>query len=184
MVVYGMRSLTQRGQAYELLARAAAEYWGLEPLPEIKRTKAGKPYFPEVEGRTFNLSHSGELALCALDQKAVGVDIQVVKQWRPRLPCRVCSEQELAWLGSGDGFWPRFTLLWTLKESRVKCTGEGLRERISEIRVPLPTGNPGPCFLDGLWFCTYEGQGWKGAACGYTPPPKEISWLDWTQFNS
>lgn len=177
MILYGADGLTGRQQAYELLRLAAAEQWGSQTLPPIRRGGHGKPCFAGLERRQFNLSHSGPLALCVLDGAPVGVDIQVVKAWRPSLPARVCSEAELAWLGQGEEFWPRFTLLWALKESRVKYSGEGLTRRIAGIRVPLPERLDAPCRLEGLWFRAYEGDGWRGAVCGRTPPPDEIRWV-------
>ena len=98
MVIYHARGLTARSQARDLLALAAAEHWGLSPLPQIARREGGKPYFPNHDGRHFNLSHSGDRALCALDGAPVGVDIQLVKEWRPSLPRRVCAPAELDWL--------------------------------------------------------------------------------------
>ena len=172
MVIYGARGLTARSQARELLALAVQEAWGLSPLPEIARREGGKPFFPKYEGLHFNLSHSGGLALCALDTAPVGADIQVVKQWRPSLPKRVCSGDELEWLEGQPELWPAFTLLWALKESRAKQSGRGLTLPIRDIRVPLP--GPGPVELDGLWFCTYTGPGWAAAACGRGKPPEKI----------
>ena len=88
MVVYGARGLTARGQARELLALAAEREWGASPLPELARRPGGKPFFPSREDLCFNLSHSGDLALCALDRAPVGADIQMVRTWRPGLPRR------------------------------------------------------------------------------------------------
>ena len=85
-MVYGADGLTRRAQARDLLALAAAEHWGLSPLPELHRAAHGKPCFPREMGRHFNLSHSGPLALCVLDDAPAGADIQVVKRWRPTLP--------------------------------------------------------------------------------------------------
>lgn len=45
---------------------------GLTRMPELDRRPGGKPYFPHEEGLEFNLSHSGHLALCALDNAPVG----------------------------------------------------------------------------------------------------------------
>lgn len=177
MILYGADGLTQRRQAYELLRLAAAEQWGYSSLPPILRDGHGKPHFAGQEPHHFNLSHSGGLALCVLDDAPVGVDIQIVKAWRPSLPARACSQEELAWLGQGEDFWPRFTLLWALKESRVKCSGEGLTRRIAGIRVPLPEHPDGPYALENLWFQAYQGDGWRGAVCGRTPPPAEIRWM-------
>ena len=174
MVIYGANGLTGRNQARQLLAIAAQEVWGLSSLPELVRTPKGKPFFSGREDLQFNLSHSGNLALCALDDSPIGVDIQVVKEWRPALPRRVCSPSELAWLERQAQLWPAFTLLWSLKESRSKESGQGLTVSIREIRIPLPAG--APVLLDGLWFQTYPAPGWAAAVCGHNPPPAEIIW--------
>ena len=184
MVVYGAREVTRREQAYDLLAAAAHIRWGWEHLPEIRRSQQGKPYFPAQPRRHFNLSHSGSLALCALDDRPVGVDIQVVKVWRERLPQRVCSEKELAWLEEQGAGWEAFTLLWALKESLAKYTGAGLREKISAISVPLPRRGESLYLWEGLWFRSYRGEGWRGAACGLTRPQAEICWLERPWENS
>ena len=98
MILYGAEGLTARDQAHRLLALAAAEHWGLSPLPALDRAEHGKPFFPGLPERQFNLSHSGPLALCALDRRPVGVDIQTVGPHRPRILQRVCSREERAWL--------------------------------------------------------------------------------------
>ena len=172
MVIYCADGLSSRAQARELLALAAKEYWGLSPLPEIARQEGGKPFFPGRKDLHFNLSHSGALALCALDGAPVGVDIQIVKGWRPSLPRRVCSGSELAWLEGQAEFWPAFTRLWALKEARAKESGLGLTASIRDIRVPLP--GEGPVLLDGLWFRSWSGPGWAAAVCGGSEPPEKF----------
>lgn len=170
MVLYSAKGLADRAQARDLLALAAKEVWGLSPLPEIALREGGKPFFPGYPGLHFNLSHSGDLALCALDGAPVGVDIQLVRQWRPSLPRRVCSPEELAWLEGQPEFWPAFTLLWTLKEARVKESGKGLTSPIRDIRVPLP--EKGPVLFDGLRFRSWSRSGWAAAVCGHSEPPE------------
>ena len=177
MQLYGTSVLNHRSQAYQLLERSAAEHWGITPLSPVTRDQRGKPFFSTLPDHHFNLSHSGRLALCALDHSPVGVDIQIVKQWRPSLPTHTCSPEELNWLEGGKDFWRRFTLLWTLKECRVKQSGTGLTHPISKIRVPLPTENTDLYSLDDLWFRIYSGHGWQAAVCGLSPPPQEIRWI-------
>lgn len=176
MVLYGADGLEQRAQAYDLLAMAAEEHWGLSPLPPVVRDSLGKPAFSPAQGREFNLSHSGSLALCALDSAPVGVDIQLVKSWRPTLPGRVCSQEELDWLQGQPDFWRGFTTLWVMKESRVKQSGQGLRGSIAAISVPIP--RPGELFYahQGLWFQLFAGPDWMAAVCGTTPAPVNICW--------
>jgi len=176
VVLYGAKNLERREQAYDLLALAARETWNWQELPDIVRLEGGKPCFGGEETRQFNLSHSGSFALCALDEKAVGVDIQIVKSWRPGLPQRVCSEWELAWLEERGGSWDAFALLWALKESKIKQSGRGLRDSVRGISVPLPEKEASLYELDGLWFRTYTGDGWAAAACGVNPPPEELLW--------
>lgn len=178
MVVYGAAGPDSRGLARELLALAAAERWGLSPLPELARSPRGKPCFPNRPDLQFNWSHSGPLVLCALGESPVGADIQMVKAWRPGLPARVCAPAELDWLAEQPDRWAAFTALWTLKESRVKCTGQGLTVPIRSIAVPLPGGGDAPLFRDGLWFRLYAGPDWRAAVCADSPPPPSILWRD------
>lgn len=172
LMIYSARGLTSRAQARELLARAVRETWGLSPLPELARREGGKPFFPGREDLCFNLSHSGGLALCALDSAPVGVDIQIVKQLRPSLPRRVCSPSELDWLELQPELWPAFIRLWALKEARAKESGKGLTGDLREIRVPLPEKEP--VLFDGLWFRSWTGPGWAAAVCGGREPPENF----------
>ena len=172
MFLCSASGLTARAQARDLLALAVNEVWGLSPLPEIARRPGGKPFFSEREDLHFNLSHSGDLALCALDGAPVGADIQIIKEWRPSLPRRVCSAEELAWLEEQPDLWSAFTLLWTLKEARSKESGLGLTTSIRDIRIPLPGADASE--MDGLWFRTWTGPGWAAAVCGHTRPPEKM----------
>lgn len=181
MVLYGAACANARHRAYHLLALAAQREWGLSELPPIARREGGKPYFPSHPQLEFNLSHSGDLVLCALDHAPVGVDIQVIKAMRPGLPARVCSPRELLWLGQGADLWPRFAQLWALKEAYVKYTGAGLTRSISGIQVPLPAPSEDRGTLEGVHFRIYEGQGWRGACCGRHMPPGEIRWISLSQ---
>lgn len=176
MVLYGTQCPQARGQAYHLLALAAQEVWGLSQLPPLTRRPGGKPYFPQHPELEFNLSHSGQLILCALDSAPVGVDIQQICTMRPGLPARVCSPQQLAWLEEGE-LWPRFAQIWALKEALVKYTGTGLTRSIPGIQVPLLPKGETLSQQDGLWFRVYQGDGWMGAACGTVPPPESIRWV-------
>jgi len=176
MEVYATQQLQRREQAYDLLALAVRESWGWDALPRLARPPKGKPYFSDCPGRHFNLSHSGSLALCALDDAPVGADIQIVKRWRPGLPGRTCSERELAWLEEQGGGWEAFALLWAMKEARVKWDGSGLTRPIREISVPLPERDEHLLQWDGLWFRTWTGPDWAAAVCGLKPPPEDVRW--------
>lgn len=95
----------------------------------------GKPDFREIRDSSgvpwhFNLSHSGELVVCAASDVEVGVDIQ---QMRPlknlRVAERFFSEKELEVISqAGDSGRQEeaFYRLWVRKEAYGKLTGEGI----------------------------------------------------------
>ena len=163
------------GEAYGLLAELLAAEYGLPGLPELERQAGGKPFFPHRPGLHFNLSHSGDLALCGVGAAHLGVDIEVIRPRRAGLARYICSPEEYAWYEELGGDWESLYTIWTLKEARVKCTGEGLRQRPETIAVPrLGPGQTGE--LEGLIFRSYAGNGWRGAVCCVPPeePPERI----------
>lgn len=176
MVVYAARALTRREQVYDLLALAVREQHGLSPLPPVSRGERGKPYLPDHPALHFNLSHSGGLALCALDGAPVGADIQTVAPRRPAMVERCCAPEERAWLAERGDSWEDFALLWALKEAMVKRSGRGLTLPVSAIRPPLPRGDETLLEQGGLFFRLYRGENWRGAVCGRVPPPGELLW--------
>lgn len=100
--------------------------------------KHGKPEHALVH---FNLSHSGEYAVCAMAKKEVGCDIQKITAAREKIMRRFFSpeEERYVWQGKEPGEKEpdtkaeRFTRIWTRKESYVKRTGEGLTQDLREI---------------------------------------------------
>ena len=150
---------------YALLAALLRETKGVDSLPEIARTAAGKPYFPGCPELHFSLSHSGPLALCALADTPIGADLELVRPRKPGLPRYVLSDREHTWYGDRGSRWEDFYTLWTLKEARVKCTGEGLFRRPARaISVPLlEPGETAP--WEGFTFTALAGEGWRGALC-------------------
>lgn len=184
MVVYGIRNDRARRLAYPLLTLAVREHWGMESLPDMERGERGKPFFPQYPQRQFNVSHSGSLAVCALDDTPVGVDIQIVQQRRERLVDRVCSDREREWLRCRGDRAEDFALLWSLKESRCKHSGEGLRLPISHISVPLPEGEERFLEWEGLRFYLASGEDWRFALCGSGAWDGRIHWVNSEIFNT
>ena len=139
--------------------------------PRFHTLPGGKPV---LEGDPpplhFNLSHSGPLVLCGIAPAPIGVDVERIRPRRPGLPRYALSEEEFFWYQSRGSRWEDFYALWTLKESRIKYTGQGLDRAARSIRVPLLS--PGEsAALDGLRFRSYGGEDWRAACCGEEEPP-------------
>lgn len=177
MKVYGCELTRGRGQIYDLLACAMERELGMESLPTMERTPKEKPFFPAHPDIHFNVSHSENLGLCALDETPVGVDIQLMTPRRTGFLDKICSPDQRIWLKERGDSMEAFALLWCLKESFVKQQGTGLTLPVSDICPPLPAGEEKLLERDGLYYRIYLGREWRGAACGLTPPPEEIIWL-------
>ena len=150
--------------AYALLASFLQRKRGIAPLPEMARRAGGKPWFPDQPQVEFNVSHSGGLSLCALADGSVGADIERIRPRGAGLPRYTLSGQEWDWFCARGSRWEDFYTLWTLKEARVKCTGQGLRRPAREIGVPLLA--PGEeRDWQGFHFTALSGPGWRGAVC-------------------
>ena len=67
----------KRTVAGEMLARKAiAEWGGIAPESITFGTKEhGKPYAKDLAVE-FNVSHSGDMVVCAVDDKPIGIDIE------------------------------------------------------------------------------------------------------------
>ena len=158
-----------KGDAYALLSALLADEVGLEPTREIRRTETGKPYFPDYPDLQFSLSHSGGLSLCALGEEAIGADIERIRPRSLKLPRYALGDREYAWFEGRGSRWEDFYTLWTLKEARVKCTGEGLfRRPAREVEVPLL--EPGEQLTwEGFRFASLAGEGWRGGLCRRNP---------------
>ena len=107
----------------------------------------GKPF---VEGICFSLSHSGDMVICAVGDKPVGCDIEQIGTPREKVAERFFAPEEIEYLRS----FPladrarEFFRLWTMKESYIKMTGEGLKLPLSSFYVDI--GGDLSVFREGL----------------------------------
>jgi 4'-phosphopantetheinyl transferase len=140
------RFAAARGLLREILSR----YAGL-PADALRfgYTSYGKPHLAEEWGGgvRFNVSHSGELMLCAVGRgREVGVDIEQVRAdvEHEEIAGRFFSEREVAALRALPVGLRReaFFLCWTRKEAYIKGIGEGLSLPLDSFDVSLAPGEP------------------------------------------
>ncbi len=118
----------------------------------VKRTPAGKPYFPNCKDVGFSVSHSGEYIACALTHGDVGVDIQQKQKYADEseeaFSARLCRIAERFFHPNEATLVKtepqvRFFEVFTAKESYVKFKGTGFDETLGEISVlPEDMGIP------------------------------------------
>ena len=166
MELYLCPDISKREDAYTLLAYAVRRRWGIEQLPELARGEQGKPCFLAFPNYHFNLSHSGKFALCALDDRPVGVDIEVIRPHHPNLAKRICSAEELDWLEGERDKETALCKLWVCKEALVKYRGTGLTVPLREICVPLADNAE----REGVLFHSIAAPEWCACVCGHTGP--------------
>lgn len=92
-----------------------------------------KPYLLNNPNVQFNISHCDYCVVVAISKREIGIDVQDFIDYDQRLAEVVCSKEELDSLNSSDYPEIIFTRYWTLKESYVKMTGEGISEDMIHI---------------------------------------------------
>ena len=96
----------------------------------------GKPFL-SGSGFCFNLSHSGDWALCAAAPFDVGCDVERVRPVDLSLSRRFHPDEAAALLAlpTEEARLELFFRLWTLKESFMKVTGLGMALPLKAFRI-------------------------------------------------
>ncbi len=141
------RFLLARGGLRKLLA----ERLGVEPAEvAFEYGASGKPFLAGDAPIHFNLAHSGELAVCAIADRPVGVDVEAI---RPRKSASDLAERwfhpaERRRIDSASDPLAEFYRTWVMKEAALKLVGVGVGESLPRLLTPddpaggLATGLP------------------------------------------
>ena len=159
--------------AYALLDHGLRDLWGdigddriLPDKPfDIAEDEKGKPYFTDIPV-CFNISHSGDRVIVALSPLDVGCDVEHKSSNALKVAERFFSPGEyklLKALGDDAGA-AKFTAIWTVKESIVKCCGDGIGRGFDDFSVVDDDGNTVdslkiPGTEDIFHIREYEGEG-------------------------
>lgn len=140
--------------------------------PTLAFAEQGKPYLKDRPDLHFNISHSGDYAVCALSDAPVGCDVEAIRPVRGSVAARCFSPEENAALAAADGNAARETLFfrfWTLKESCLKAVGCGITVPLASVAFDLSGGEPVLLSADGqrrFFFREYgDLPGCRAALC-------------------
>lgn len=135
---------------------------------------------PQMEGLQFNLSHSGSLVICAVSDKPVGCDVEELRKAPKGVAERYFSENEKEYLNHfcGEDYETAFFRLWTMKESYVKMSGEGMGVPLGAYEIVvdeevniLRDGEIQDCYMSEVAV-----EGYIISICAKDSAPVEIIW--------
>lgn len=130
-----------------LLCFGLKDRFGLTVTPEwleesIVAPEGKKPFIsghPEIH---YNISHCAGLVVLAFSDGPVGVDAEKIRPVKDSLIRRVLTESEQTFLYKMEPRDEWFTRFWTLKESYLKYTGDGLAGSLTSVSFSFPEDDP------------------------------------------
>ncbi len=108
----------------------------------------GKPYFKDYPEIHFSLSHSGNMAVLAISDGEVGIDVQKSRGFREKVTKRFYQAEEIKRIEATEDIEIKerlFYQIWTGKEAYIKYTGKGMGQDLRSFCVDLDCGK----ILDG-----------------------------------
>ncbi|MEE1012090.1 MAG: 4'-phosphopantetheinyl transferase superfamily protein [Acutalibacteraceae bacterium] len=117
-----------------LCRKTIADFCGVEQNKIIfEHTKTGKPFAKDLPVH-FNVSHSGDMVVCAVSDCEIGIDIEKIRNINPRTAEKFATESEKDYISKNkNGFFE----IWTLKEAYFKCIGTGLGADIRDVSFDI-----------------------------------------------
>lgn len=122
------RKIAGKMLAYGFEAEFAMEF----DSAHVKKDIHGKPFWSGTEDVYFNVSNTQGLVVCAVSNMETGVDAELIRFVKDMVMKRCCTQAESAYImGKPEEYQrerinERFFQLWTLKESFIKMTGQGM----------------------------------------------------------
>ena len=155
------------------LYRYGAEY------TEPEYSEHGKPYLKEYKDIHFNISHSGNIAVCAMSNKELGADIEKTKHFSEALIDHVflTSEKKFIRPDTAD---KDCTRMWTIKESIMKYLGTGIGLGAKSITLDMNEPISAACDsrdITRLCFTTFEADKHMLTVC--SPYPDFVQEVEW-----
>ena len=133
--------------AYRLLQRALSEEYGILEPPLFDYGPGGKPTLVGHPGIHFSLSHCHEAAACVVATNPVGIDVESLSNYDADIVKVAMSDEERRQIATSSN--PRLTFmrLWTMKESLLKWSGEGISEDLCHVLTENPAVQEGAVYF-------------------------------------
>lgn len=119
--------------AFMLLQRALRLEFGIDDVPPFVYGPNGKPSLDGYPDIHFNLSHCRVAAACVVSTSPVGIDVESIDRYDVELIPYTMNDDEHRLIVNSVYPDIAFVRLWTMKESLLKCTGQGISDDIKSI---------------------------------------------------
>lgn len=139
--------------AYLLLQHGLREEYALDIMPRLEYDDRGKPRMLDYPDIHFNISHCRRGVACAISRVPIGVDIEVIDAIDWDVARRVMNAAQLDAIAASPTPERAFCKLWTIKESILKYSGEGLCDDLPRLAI------------DNYTFAHYHGDSYICTAC-------------------
>lgn len=117
-------------------------------LDDLYYNEFGKPYISNLFD--FNISHSGNLILCAIEQHSkLGIDIEIIKHLELDQYKDTMSYYEWQIINQDTNPLNKFYEFWTMKEAAIKADGRGFSIPLNKIQI---ISNQTVLIDDTLWY--------------------------------
>jgi 4'-phosphopantetheinyl transferase len=115
----------------------------------------GKPLLID-ETLHINLSHAKSAVIAGFSETPIGVDVEFIRKTYPKIVCkRVFTPTEIEQIETSENPTLTFFKLWTLKESFVKCIGQGLSFPLKTVEFTIAPTNVVVCSDERFIFSTF-----------------------------
>ena len=106
----------------------------------FNKNEYGKPFLKGYPKFNFNISHSGDFVVCAVDNESIGIDVEEVKAMEYKeIAKRFFNKEEVNYILKEEleQQLDKFYEIWTLKESYIKCRGKGLSIPLESFTIEM-----------------------------------------------
>lgn len=144
-----------------LLKIGLIEHNSNHTLKELMFTKYNKPFFYD-EDIQFNISHSGEIVVCAItsEYSTIGIDIENIQTINVKDFESYMTENEQHTIFSSEEIEKTFFSYWTQKEAVLKAHGEGLSIPLKSFEI-----KNNEAIIDMVNYFLYEIALFKNYSC-------------------
>lgn len=111
---------------------------------KFNKGEFGKPFLENISDFYFNISHSVEWIICAIDMENIGVDIEKIRNIKYKeVAQNFFSEGEYRFIFSNGEKEEQnnFFRVWTLKESYIKACGKGFAIPLKDFGIDINSKN-------------------------------------------